>query len=71
MKNYRKFLNKKKLATAEISMSGLHTEGLTSFTDYFKVQAFLSDLGMTKVGSFGYKFTESSIFTRFIEKVFR
>lgn len=23
----------------------------------FKVQDFLSDLGMTKVGSFGYKFT--------------
>ena len=23
----------------------------------FKVQDFLSDLGMTKIGSFGYKFT--------------
>lgn len=39
-----------------MSMSGLD-EGPTCFTDYFKVQAFLSDLGMTKVGSFGYKFT--------------
>jgi hypothetical protein len=25
--------------------------------DIFKVQEFLSDLGMSKVGSFGYKFT--------------
>lgn len=36
--------------------------------DMFKTQEFLSDLGMTKVGSFGYKFTESSIFTCFIER---
>ena len=25
--------------------------------DMFKIQDFLSDLGMNKVGSFGYKFT--------------
>lgn len=37
-------------------------------TDIFKVQDFLADLGMTKIGSFGFKFTESSIFTAFIEK---
>jgi len=39
-------------------------------TNIFKVQDFLSDLGMTKVGSFGYKLTESSIFTSFIERRF-
>jgi|JI10StandDraft_1071094.scaffolds.fasta_scaffold2889207_1 hypothetical protein len=26
-------------------------------TNIFKLQDFLSDLGMTKIGSFGYKFT--------------
>ena len=36
--------------------------------DIFKVQDFLSDLGMSKVGSFGYKFTEGTIFTSFIER---
>jgi hypothetical protein len=36
--------------------------------DIFKVQEFLSDLGMSKVGSFGYKFTEGTIFTSFIER---
>ena len=34
----------------------------------FRVQEFLSELGMTKIGSFGYKFTESSIFISFIER---
>jgi hypothetical protein len=34
----------------------------------FKLQDFLSDLGMTKVGSFGYKLTEATIFTSFIER---
>jgi hypothetical protein len=34
----------------------------------FKLQDFLSDLGMTKVGSFGYKLTEGTIFTSFIER---
>lgn len=34
----------------------------------FKVQDFLSDLGMNKVGSFGYKFTEGTIFTAFLER---
>jgi hypothetical protein len=36
--------------------------------DLFKVQDFLSDLGMSKVGSFGYKFTEGTIFTSFVER---
>lgn len=40
-------------------------------SNIFKVQDFLSDLGMTKIGSFGYKFTESSIFTSFIERKFQ
>ncbi len=45
--------------------------GLTEpqlLNDIFKVQDFLSDLGMSKVGSFGYKFTEGTIFTSFIER---
>lgn len=37
-------------------------------TDILRVQDFLTDLGMTKIGSFGVKFTESSIFTAFIER---
>lgn len=36
--------------------------------DIFKLQDFLSDLGMTKVGSFGYKLTEGTLFTSFIER---
>lgn len=32
------------------------------------MQDFLADLGMSKVGSFGYKFTEGTIFTSFIER---
>lgn len=45
------------------------TIGLTEpqlLNDMFKLQDFLSDLGMTKVGSFGYKLTEATIFTSFI-----
>lgn len=45
--------------------------GLTEpqlLNDIFRVQDFLSDLGMSKVGSFGYKFTEGTIFTSFIER---
>ena len=36
--------------------------------DIFRLQDFLSDLGMTKVGSFGYKLTEGTLFTSFIER---
>ncbi len=36
--------------------------------DMFKIQDFLSDLGMNKVGSFGYKFTEGTIFTAYLER---
>jgi hypothetical protein len=36
--------------------------------EMFRLQDFLSDLGMTKVGSFGYKMTESMLFTSFIER---
>lgn len=38
-----------------------------SIEELYNVQDFLSDLNMTKVGSFGYKFTETSIFSSFIE----
>ena len=34
----------------------------------FKVSDFLSDMGMNKVGSFGYKFTEGTMFTAFLER---
>jgi hypothetical protein len=34
----------------------------------YRLQDFLSDLGMTKVGSFGYKLTEGTLFTSFIER---
>lgn len=64
MKNYRKFINWKKTFNAD--SSSFEIEGVSTFTDFFKIQNFLNDLGMTKVGSFGYKFTESSIFTAFI-----
>jgi hypothetical protein len=36
--------------------------------DMFKVQDFLSDLGMNKIGSFGYKFTEGTIFSAYLER---
>jgi hypothetical protein len=45
--------------------------GLTEpqlLNDIFRLQDFLSDLGMTKVGSFGYKLTEGTLFTSFIER---
>jgi hypothetical protein len=45
--------------------------GLTEpqlLNDMFRLQDFLSDLGMTKVGSFGYKLTEGTLFTSFIER---
>lgn len=45
--------------------------GLTEpqlLNDIFRLQDFLSDLGMTKVGSFGYKMTQSTLFTSFIER---
>ena len=45
--------------------------GLTEpqlLNEMFRLQDFLSDLGMTKVGSFGYKMTESMLFTSFIER---
>lgn len=54
---------------AENSMMNFDQSGL--MTNIFKVQDFLSDLGMTKIGSFGYKFTESSIFTSFIERKYQ
>ena len=56
MRNYKKFWISKEHRKEE----NLH--------ELFKVEEFLSDLGMTKVGSFGCKFTESTIFASFIEK---
>ena len=56
MRNYKKFLITQQ------------NEKNQTLSDLFKVEEFLSDLGMTKVGSFGCKFTESTIFASFIEK---
>lgn len=71
MKNYNKFMTKPK-KTKDHEESSLHFDGSsTLMNNIFKVQDFLSDLGMTKIGSFGYKFTESSIFTSFIERKYQ
>ena len=56
MRNYKKFFITQQ------------NEKNQTLSDLFKVEEFLSDLGMTKVGSFGCKFTESTIFASFIEK---
>ena len=66
MRNYRRFWIKPKNGKLDSSITEMVSPQL--ITDIFKVEDFLSDLGMTKVGSFGFKFTESSIFTSFIEK---
>ena len=66
MRNYRRFWIKQKEKKLDLSNYDLEEPQLMN--DLFKVQDFLSDLGMTKIGSFGFKFTESSIFTAFIEK---
>ena len=66
MRNYRRFWVKPKEKKLDLSNYDLEEPQLMN--DIFKVQDFLSDLGMTKIGSFGFKFTESSIFTAFIEK---
>lgn len=57
--------------TKDHEESLVHFDGSALMNNIFKVQEFLSDLGMTKIGSFGYKFTESSIFTSFIEKKYQ
>lgn len=43
-------------------------EPLKQLSELFSVSAFLDDLGMTKIGSFGYKFSETTMFSHFIEK---
>jgi hypothetical protein len=70
MKNYKKFMNKPKIPKNHDENSMMQLEESSMMTSIFKVQDFLNDLGMTKIGSFGYKFTESSIFTSFIERKF-
>ena len=67
MKNYRKFWKTIKYKDMKENSSMMLTEPQL-LNDIFKVQDFLSDLGMSKVGSFGYKFTEGTIFTAFIER---
>lgn len=67
MKNYRKFFSKPKVpASDKFDTTIASFDPSALMANIFKVQDFLSDLGMTKIGSFGYKFTESSIFTSFI-----
>ena len=55
MKNYRKYCLKPKDKITQNQSS--YDDGQPSFSDIFKMNEFLSDLGMTKIGSFGYKFT--------------
>lgn len=66
MRNYKRFWCKPKEKRGDSSFYDFGDSQLIN--DIFKVREFLEDLGMTKVGSFGSKFTESSIFTAFIEK---
>jgi hypothetical protein len=66
MKNYKKFLSKPRIPKDQEDTSTINLNEPGLMAHIFKVQDFLSDLGMTKIGSFGYKFTESSIFTAFI-----
>jgi hypothetical protein len=65
MKNYKKFWRSKFFKDIKNSFSSNAYESQL-ISDIFKVQDFLSDLGMNKVGSFGYKFTEGAIFTAFM-----
>ena len=67
MKNYRKFWKSIKYKDMKENSSMTLTEPQL-LNDVFRVQDFLADLGMSKVGSFGYKFTEGTIFTAFIER---
>ena len=55
MKNYKKFWIKHKDKKVDESRNHLSEPQL--IINIFNVQEFLSDLGMTKVGSFGFKFT--------------
>lgn len=68
MRNYKRFWNKPKEKEKKGDSSYMDLGQPQLMTDIFKVQDFLADLGMTKIGSFGFKFTQSSIFTAFIEK---
>lgn len=47
-------------------MLGIDTTA-RSVDELYNTQDFLADLGMSKIGSFGYKFTETSIFSSFVE----
>lgn len=47
-------------------MLGIDTTA-RSLDELYNTQDFLNDIGMGKIGSFGYKFTETSIFSAFIE----
>ncbi len=67
MKNYKKFWRNKFFKDIKDSFSNKSNESQL-ISDIFKVQDFLSDLGMNKVGSFGYKFTEGALFTAFMER---
>ena len=55
MRNYRRFWVKPK--EKKLDLSNFDLEEPQLMNDIFKVQDFLLDLGMTKIGSFGFKFT--------------
>ena len=67
MKNYKKFWKSKFLKDIRDSFSNKQYESQL-ISEIFKVQDFMSDLGINKVGSFGHKFTEGAIFTAFLER---
>ncbi len=56
MKNYKKYWKNKFFKDLKDTFSMQSTQPQL-LNDMFKIQDFLSDLGMNKVGSFGYKFT--------------
>jgi len=56
MKNYKKYWKNKLFKDFKENFSMASNEPQL-ISDMFKVQDFLSDLAMNKVGSFGYKFT--------------
>lgn len=55
MRNYKRFWCKPKEKRGDSSFYEFGESQLLN--DIFKVRDFLEDLGMTKVGSFGVKFT--------------
>jgi len=65
MKNYKKYWKSKFFKDIKDTFSIKSNESQL-ISEIFKIQDFMSDLGINKVGSFGHKFTEGAIFTTFL-----